>query len=82
MDLAIFFEAIGNLLFAALLFFTIAMAAVLLIITHVAKQFSVKMVGVRLSNSKAARHIKTYNKLFFRKLTSDAAKIRADYSHQ
>lgn len=82
MDVVIFFEAIGNLLFAAILFTAVVMATCLFIFTQLIKQLGEKLAVMYLSNHKLLMRRINYKIHTFRKLASDAIKIRADYSHQ
>lgn len=82
MDVAIFFEAIGNLLFAAILFTAVVMATCLFIFTHLLRQLGEKLAIMYVSKHKIAIRLINHKIHNFRKLASDAIKIRADYSHQ
>lgn len=82
MDVVIFFEAIGNLLFAAILFTAVIMATCMFIFTHLIKQLGEKVAGIYLSKHRIAIRIANHKIHNFKKLASDAIKIRADYSHQ
>ena len=57
MDLIIFFKAVGNLLFAAILFFAIAITSVLSVLLYIMKGFTPSLINKKdLFLSKIARN--------------------------
>jgi hypothetical protein len=82
MDVVIFFKAIGSLLFAGILLLTVLMTTCLSIISYAARQIKAKAANANRLMLKSGKQSILHKILAVKRLTSDAAEIQADYSHQ
>jgi len=82
MDVVIFFKAVGNFLFAAILFLAVVMTTFLSLLTYLFRELKPKLVQKRSEWANNAKLLRTLQHLGVRKSVSGAAKIPADYWHQ
>jgi hypothetical protein len=82
MDVIIFFKALGNLIFAAILLLAVLMTTLLSFLTYLIREFKPLLIRKRANWANHARQFTRLQYLSIRKSVSGEVKIPADYLHQ
>lgn len=82
MDVVIFFKAVGNLLFAAILFLAVVMTTLLSLVSYIFRELKPLLLQKRTAFLRKIKLTRSLQHLGLRRSVSGATKIPADYWHQ